>query len=262
MNVKNVFFLICLINFTGYSQNYNGRIIYEHIFNNGQINLQKEYILHFNDKSSLYIETRDSLAQKGDTDLKWEENYGTFEVKFGNDNKSQFYYYNSINKNFYFRERIMDESILVKEDKNLYNWKINDSTKIIGGYQTQMATTNFRGRKYVAWFTKEIPIPYGPWKFNDLPGLILEVSDSTGSFYAIAKNVQIGQENHSILDKIQKEINKEDNYISLQKYLDFREAKDQAILEKINSRLPKGFKPIKLNNDCEDCGDALEIFNE
>lgn len=262
MKLKIILFLICLISCTVYSQTYNGVVAYDHIINNNSINHQKEYILQFDENSSIYVETLDSLESKEGTDLTVEENYGTYEVKYGNDNKYQYYYYSSIDKNIYFRERVIDESILVKEDKNIYNWKIVDSTKIISGYQAQMATTDFRGRKYVAWFTREIPIPYGPWKFNNLPGLILEVSDSTGFFYAMAKNIQIGKGNQLILNKIQKEIIKEDNYVSLEKYIDFKEAKNQAMLEKINSRLPKGMKPFKLDKDCEDCGDHLEIFNE
>ncbi len=57
------------------------------------------------------------------------------------------------------------------------NWTIQDSVKQVGSYECQMATCEFRGRSYCAWFTPEIPISNGPWKFNGLPGLILEVYD-------------------------------------------------------------------------------------
>lgn len=45
-------------------------------------------------------------------------------------------------------------------------------------YKCHKALTSFRGRDYVAWFTLDIPISNGPWKFGGLPGLILQVSDS------------------------------------------------------------------------------------
>ena len=52
----------------------------------------------------------------------------------------------------------------------------------IAGYQCQKATTFFAGRDYEAWFTREIPVSDGPYKFSGLPGLIVKVND-TGNNY-------------------------------------------------------------------------------
>lgn len=65
-----------------------------------------------------------------------------------------------------------------EEDYIPQNWVMSDSTKAILGYTCQKAECDFRGRHYVAWFSTEIPVYDGPWKFNGLPGLILEVYDS------------------------------------------------------------------------------------
>ena len=56
-------------------------------------------------------------------------------------------------------------------------WRIKPETKQIGQFLCQKATCSFRGRNYIAWFTPEIPVCYGLWKLNGLPGLILEVND-------------------------------------------------------------------------------------
>lgn len=60
---------------------------------------------------------------------------------------------------------------------NSQHWTILDESKEILGYSCQKAQCNFRGRHYTAWFTTEIPISDGPWKFCGLPGLIMQVYD-------------------------------------------------------------------------------------
>jgi hypothetical protein len=57
-------------------------------------------------------------------------------------------------------------------------WKIYVDTCIILSYNCQKATAHFRGRDWTVWFTMEIPIDAGPWKFCGLPGLIVKASDS------------------------------------------------------------------------------------
>ncbi len=59
-------------------------------------------------------------------------------------------------------------------------WELLDFYKEIGGYRCQRAEGEFAGRLYEAWFTREIPVPFGPYKLWGLPGLILEASDELG----------------------------------------------------------------------------------
>lgn len=69
------------------------------------------------------------------------------------------------------------DKYLVKEAIDL-KWKLENEFSKILNYDVQKATTEFAGRKWIAWFTKEIPIHDGPYKFKNLPGLILKVEDS------------------------------------------------------------------------------------
>ncbi len=57
------------------------------------------------------------------------------------------------------------------------NWSFENETKKIGKFMCKKANCLFSGRKYTAWFTPEIPIKDGPWKFHGLPGLIIEIED-------------------------------------------------------------------------------------
>jgi GLPGLI family protein len=66
---------------------------------------------------------------------------------------------------------------LVEEPLPKLNWEMMKETKNIKGYQCQKAMTDYKGRRYEAWFAAGFPIADGPWKFTGLPGLILEVSD-------------------------------------------------------------------------------------
>ncbi|MFW5761151.1 MAG: GLPGLI family protein [Cyclobacteriaceae bacterium] len=68
------------------------------------------------------------------------------------------------------------------EDIPELRWVIENDRKTIREYSCQKASTTFRGRKYEAWFTPEIPIREGPYKFGGLPGLILVMQDSQKQF--------------------------------------------------------------------------------
>ncbi|WP_421918438.1 GLPGLI family protein [Marinifilum sp.] len=65
--------------------------------------------------------------------------------------------------------------MLLEEPLNLFEWKLSRETKTILGYTCIKATCKFRGRDYVAYFTREIPFKAAPWKFHGLPGVVLEV---------------------------------------------------------------------------------------
>ncbi|RZJ47164.1 MAG: GLPGLI family protein [Flavobacterium sp.] len=62
------------------------------------------------------------------------------------------------------------------------NWKLFNDTKVEGQYTLQKATTTFGGRNWIAWFSKDINLNEGPYKFRGLPGLIFEIEDAQKNF--------------------------------------------------------------------------------
>ncbi|SPY36000.1 GLPGLI family protein [Porphyromonas cangingivalis] len=69
-----------------------------------------------------------------------------------------------------------------EEDTDLMKWTLQPEKRQILSYSCQRATTSFAGRNYEAWFTYDIPMPNGPWKFGGLPGLILSLRETRDHF--------------------------------------------------------------------------------
>lgn len=69
-------------------------------------------------------------------------------------------------------------------------WNTIDSTKNIFGYECFMATCDYHGRKWIAWFAPEIPVKDGPWKLCGLPGMILEAECEGGQYNFIVEGIQ------------------------------------------------------------------------
>lgn len=94
-----------------------------------------------------------------------------------------------------------------------FGWEVCDEWKNVAGYNARMARCSFRGREYIVWFTSEIPVSEGPWKFAGLPGLIVEVCDVECEYYyrlisLRRKNTQIEFLNENMLDLSQEKFNK------------------------------------------------------
>jgi len=100
------------------------------------------------------------------------------------------YYFNDLNKDsLYIYDWISNRSFKVKDIKPNFKWLITNESKVINDLNCLLAKTNFRGRDYDVWFAPEIALPYGPWKFSGLPGLIIEVIDSKGEYYIKADEI-------------------------------------------------------------------------
>lgn len=85
---------------------------------------------------------------------------------------------NRSNKEVYYSIKILEDRFFYSEPLETQNWIIQNESKKLLGYTAQKAITSFAGREYTAWFTSEIPISEGPYKFTGLPGLILEIKDA------------------------------------------------------------------------------------
>jgi len=89
----------------------------------------------------------------------------------------------TINKNYIqntieYYDHIRVEPFYYTEPLNAISWKLENKHREIGGFNCQAATCVFKGRKYEAWFTTDLAMNEGPYKFYGLPGTIVKIQDS------------------------------------------------------------------------------------
>lgn len=112
-------------------------------------------------------------------------------------NKNPHYFKNSKNLITY-NDFISYGEDLVVEDTIKWSWTITENKKEILGYICQEATSTFRGRDYIAYFTAGLPFEIGPWKFHGLPGTILSVNSTDNALQIYARTIELKKENIEI----------------------------------------------------------------
>lgn len=85
-------------------------------------------------------------------------------------------------KEYVYQDRVSSCTYRYTDSLASFNWRILQEYKVVASYNCQKAIGEYMGRKYIAWFTNEIPYRCGPWKFQGLSGLIMEVSDSRNQY--------------------------------------------------------------------------------
>ncbi|WMI68832.1 GLPGLI family protein [Mangrovimonas sp. YM274] len=84
------------------------------------------------------------------------------------------------------------QKFIIQDSIKTIKWKLSKETKIIGKYTCYKATSfyftkNSSGdfkKEVTAWYAPEIPFPFGPKGFCNLPGLILELTDDRITYYS------------------------------------------------------------------------------
>ena len=98
-------------------------------------------------------------------------------------NTGEYTYLNYPDGKITVRARIYNGHVEFSEYLQPQEWELSDSTCTIKGYICFKAATEFRGRRWTAWYCPDIPVRWGPWKLNGLPGLIIEAYDSKKEYH-------------------------------------------------------------------------------
>ena len=141
---------------------------YEMVSRSMEFAKQYLYILKFNPTESYYYV---DAGMKPD-DLEDPMAYRLSKMIF----ESGIFYQNAPKRYTLNQKESMHQLFLVKDTiKN--DWTISYEKKMIGGFKCYKATKKCKcGKDIVAWFTPEIPVPFGPAGYGGAPGLILELS--------------------------------------------------------------------------------------
>ena len=178
-----LFLISCFMYSTGFAQNLNDKfeykVIYELTFQLDSTDASSEkseyMILFLGDDLSKFSSRGITLSKQyeinGNSGQTSRQAVTKFHYQILKDYEANTLYYT-------LKIPKMDDRFYYTEKMDHFEWEILPETKTIKDFEVQKATTSFAGRDYIAWFTPEIPISDGPYKFNGLPGLILEIHDT------------------------------------------------------------------------------------
>jgi GLPGLI family protein len=105
------------------------------------------------------------------------------------DSTGDMVFFDKANDSVFVREKMISSYVLTAEKKPQIQWQLLTEEKTIQGYLCKKASCCFRGRCYTAWYTMDIPIADGPWKFKGLPGLIIDLQDDKQQVRIYASNI-------------------------------------------------------------------------
>lgn len=131
-------------------------------------------VLLSNGKESIY---KSYAKMRRDSIVKSNFEKGNYTINFAampQARVNQEVYYD-VDKNIKSFDKIVNKLYGYPAEK--INWKIENEKKKIGNFNCQKAICTLNNRKFIAWFTSDIPINDGPFRFKGLPGLIVELND-------------------------------------------------------------------------------------
>lgn len=140
----------------------------------------KDLIFQFQVQKNDLISNYDLLISEDIS--KWEEVSDLEQIQFNPNYIAKENYKRKVlfkdiqSKKIYNQYQILKADFSVIDSLNQQTWSlVGGETEEILDYKCNKATTTFHGRDYEVFYTSEIPISNGPWKFGGLPGMILKV---------------------------------------------------------------------------------------
>ena len=161
----------------------------------------KEFIPQFRTlKSDLTYSEQEAFYQVIPEEVKPEdavEGGQTRRMRFGGENNVVYINYQE-DKRIEQRE-FLGKKFLISGKQEKFPWKMSGETKEVGDFLCHQATYQDSAEQVVAWFTSQIPVPLGPGKFGQLPGLILHVDVNDGERVITAIDLNFTEVDQSVI---------------------------------------------------------------
>lgn len=237
--MKRFIFTLLLISSLcrGVSAQMKGEVVYERILTFGEA-AKSTFNLYFDPERSAFIEqnppSADQRVQQSGSEAG---EVLDFNIRLGSGQPYAVFTDFSMDEIISRTTGTGNQTVLVREKIYEIPWQVGDETKTIGTFLCRKARGYFRGRRYTAWFSVEIPVKNGPWKFNGLPGLILEIYDDKGEVYFGARSVKIPADFPGVVLYPKGAGLKS---LSLKEYIRERENQVNEVLNAFRSKLPRG----------------------
>lgn len=202
--ILNILFILCMT--TLFSQSsLHVKYKYEYHWEKMPSFVMPSYLTINNDKSLFVIDFGQNDADK---------NSGNKPLNVIGKNPIKNFYKDYLADKIYYTNAIAFTDLLTIDSINVFKWYLINETKNILGYECKKALMEHYGRKYFAYFTTELGFNHGgPWKFDGLPGVILEIYSLDEEFKITATDITLKNENTEI----------ENPYKDVTKFINFKE---------------------------------------
>lgn len=109
-------------------------------------------------------------------------------------------YFNKDSNHYHIQSSVDGLIFKFKDEVTPLKWELLDEVKQVHNYKAKKAKTKAFGKHWIAWYTEKIPVSYGPYKFQGLPGLILELYDEGNNFKFDLVEAKVDTTNYSIYE--------------------------------------------------------------
>ncbi len=231
-----------------YAQNDNKLSVleYEITYNLGKALVKKGYVfkkndtIHFNSTKSVFLENIEDFVGQNSEGLP------QINVARGVINENVFTNKDSL----FILSAIGNERFLVSEKRPSQKWVATGNTKQISNRLCHEFTMDFRGRDYIAFIDLSVPIDFGPWKFMNLPGLLVSIKDSKNQLswkllslknYPIDKTNKLANDQIKFLSALPK--------LYIREYVYLYDRTNGGLFSISRSRLPRDYKRVQVKTN-------------